>query len=563
MSSSNAQSQFNSSIKFIDCFYCLFTADFSTGGNWFLRNKIPKGQSYLELKIGITDNNPQWLLVLKQIGVIFEVINPDTVIDPKKYAVVIVCSKHNHQSQEVMDFLNGGGSILTEANTARAIFNVPTKKITIKYLQPENSLPFEQIPICDLQIKSEIAVNSSYLRNQDGIDTVCINKSQSGNLIILPSGFTDVLKSYKIKRKNFQPQGGRDYPSERISAITKGAIRRIIEKAIQYLFHERKLPFVHLWNFPDGKTNIFCFRIDTDFALQDEVINLYELCKKREIPATWFVETKTKENWINLFGTLENQEISYHCYRHRIFKDYNSNYNDFTKGLSILKKADIKPIGYAAPYGEWTPILGNVIQDLGFEYSSEFGLSYDDLPFQPIINNSASAVYQIPIHPVSIRKLIITKHNEEQILQYYMKRVDEKIILGDPIIFYHHPSHKHLNIFSKIFKNIHEENIPVITMGDYSSWWRKRSEFNWEANYINNQLHVKSKLVDTSMWIKIDYPDGKESLKPVNSEKLFNYEQSHVKIKENLFDYNSHDLRKYNWQILLNDCISFYGKLRQ
>jgi hypothetical protein len=515
----------------------------------------------LELRIGITDNNPQWTLVLNQIGVLFDVLDSESQISSSRYQVIVVCSNYG-KTQKVRDFLNTGISIITEANIAREIFEISTKKVTIKYLLPENSPPFDHIPICDLKIRSEVAVGSSHLKNQNGIETVSIQKHEHGQLMILPTGLMDALKSHQIKRKNFPPVNGKDYPSERVSLISKGAIRQIIEKAIKYLFHEKELPFLHLWNFPEGRTGIFCFRIDTDFASKDDVTNLYELCKKCKIPATWFVETRTKESWMDFFHSFENQEIGYHCYRHRIFKDHDSNYNDFKLGLSILKKANIKPAGYASPYGEWSPILSEVIQSFGFEYSSEFGLSYDNLPFQPIANQSISPVYQIPIHPLSIRKLIITHHSEEQILQYYLRTVEEKLIFGEPVIFYHHPSHKSINIFQKLFEKISEKDIAVLTMGDYSSWWKRRNEFDWEAHYFSQQPQIKSKLIDKSIWIKIDYPDGQEILQPINPDG-----QSAKKLclntNEKIFDYNPKELRKLNLKMLFNDLLSVYGKMRQ
>ena len=67
-------------------------------------------------------------------------------------------------------------------------------------------------------------------------------------------------------------------------------------------------------------------------------------------------------------------------------------------------------------YGKQTRPLPKLL-----EYSSEFGFDYDNFPFFPYINNKASSVLQIPIHPIGISRLNRSHYSEFEMLKYYLK----------------------------------------------------------------------------------------------------------------------------------------------
>ena len=57
-------------------------------------------------------------------------------------------------------------------------------------------------------------------------------------------------------------------------------------------------------------------------------------------------------------------------------------------------------MGFAGPHGRWDPSLDDTLEDLGYLYSSDFQLGYDDFPFYPWKGDRFSRVLQIPVHPV-------------------------------------------------------------------------------------------------------------------------------------------------------------------
>ena len=72
----------------------------------------------------------------------------------------------------------------------------------------------------------------------------------------------------------------------------------------------------------------------------------------------------------------------------------------WSAALRVLRRRGLRPDGFAAPDGRWNPGLDDAVASLGYEYSSEFQLGYDDLPFFPWKHDRFSRVLQVPVHPV-------------------------------------------------------------------------------------------------------------------------------------------------------------------
>jgi hypothetical protein len=516
----------------------------------------------LELKIVITDILPHWTQILHQIGVQFQKIKFNEEIKSDDYPVVVVSAIQNSKNKKILNkYLEDGGSVLTEAGVANQVFEFPSSSLFVKYVTPENSSPLKYMPLFDLDLKTRVHQESNFLANQDGKYTCSIQKIKKGNLIVFPEGFTNLVTEYQIKRKNFLTINNKGFPSERVSGVTKAGIRLAIYRALIYLFNIRGLPLIHTWNLPSGMQGLFCFRIDTDFASQYQVEECYNICRKNDISASWFIETKSQKGWIDFYSKMEKQEIAYHCYTHRIFEDYKANLNDIESGLNILQRAGIESKGYAAPNGEWNGALNEALQTKGFSYSSEFGFSYDDLPFFPFVRKGFSEILQIPIHPISSRRLKVAKHSENEIFQYYVRVISEKQLLGEPIIFYHHPIHEHFEVFDKLFIEIQARKIPNLSMIEYAEWWRKRILAKFTVHYLNGNLDIRTLNTDPSIWLLAHFPSGKRELIQL-------IQQDHKKdlppIPDNIDnDYNPKKLRKFNWRMMISDFENYVGKTRR
>ncbi|MFZ0454503.1 MAG: polysaccharide deacetylase family protein [Ignavibacteriaceae bacterium] len=306
---------------------------------------------------------------------------------------------------------------------------------------------------------------------------------------------------------------------------------------------------------------------------EEEINSLNNLLQDFDIPATWFVETKSSQDRIELFLNLKKQEISYHCFRHKNFLSYKKNVENIKKGLTILENAGIKPEGYAAPYGEWNKTIAKAADNFNFFYSSEFGFAYDTLPLYPFYNSSFSKALQIPIHPVSAGRLHWGGHSEENMIKYFFSIVEQKLFLDEPIVFYTHPFEKRLNVFEKIFEKINSYNrnysirndslnrkIPILNFSEYAEWWKKRISVKWNAEEKDGEIFISAENSDESIRFMAVYPSGERFiLSAIRNEKI----KAEEKKDELQLSINPHELRKKTFQMIKYDIIGTIRKLKQ
>jgi peptidoglycan/xylan/chitin deacetylase (PgdA/CDA1 family) len=343
-------------------------------------------------------------------------------------------------------------------------------------------------------------------------------------------------------------------PTERISKVSKGSIYHFIRTALEHLYHIRNLPFVSLWNFPGDSRNVFLFRVDTDFGSQDQVNRLYKTIREDGIKGTWFIETQSSENWINKYSSFEEQELALHCYRHRIINNYKKDYENFKKGIEILNRVAIFPNGIAAPFGEWNNTFNRVVEDLGFEYSSEFSYSYDNFPHPVVNNNRQSKVLQIPIHPVSFGRLSRAGYDDNEMYEYFINVINQKMALCEPVIIYTHPLEERYDVHKRIFNFVNEMNLYKITFIEYSRWWKKRSEVKYKALFENNKLKIESGINDESFRLRVSLPSYEKYLIPLSGN-----DDRKTKLDFGQFKYDSDfqpDIfRKYTKRMLKDDIL--------
>ncbi len=518
----------------------------------------------MKLRTGISEVTPGWKLILQQIGVPFQPVNINHEITPEEWAVLIISSWNiSKNKKNILRYMEAGGSLLMEADTARQLLDIKVKSITIKYLSSPDTSLFNFISPLDLDKQCKIVSPAQWVENQKGKKTISIKTLGKGTALILPSGLMVSLLDYSIKRRSFYSEFGQRLPTERVSRISKGGIRNLILSGLKYLFQVRNLPFLHLWYFPQGNRTQFSFRVDTDFSSQKQVEELYKMCRKHNLSATWFVETKSQADWIRYYREMENQEIGYHCYRHRLFPDAEKTREDFQQGMSLMEKEKIRPEGYAAPYGEWYPGLARLVQEYNFKYSSEFGLAYDDFPYYPYVGDSSSSVLQIPIHPISTGSLRRARHSKEDMIDYYSKMIRIKQAVYEPIIFYHHPVHGYFDVFDTVFHIIREQNIPVVSLGDFSKWWEKRTSFDWNPEILKGTLYLHPSCINDSLWCKISLSSGKEILNPVTKKSHLLSGEYTVKTKQNFSHIDFKQLRQFNWRMWVHDFNHYWGKLKK
>ena len=458
----------------------------------------------MKILIGLYRSQPGWQIVLQQEGLQYEIIKLEKPISIESYSVLIINDVlDNEQYSRVKEFAQNGGAVLFSSSAYAKTTNNKFRSKNIKYLVMPSDSIFAELGLIDFHTKF-IQLSDKSFEIIDRTLNVQSQKVGKGHILFIPFDVNAVILDTNSIRKKIWVER-KELPSEIVAKVSKGKIRKILSKILEFLYLQRDLPFVQLWQFPKTWKNLFMFRVDTDHCSTRQALEFHKICKKNNICGTWFVDTVSKETLKNAYKKMDDQEIALHCRRHLVFHDYKTNLENIKNGLEDLKEVGIEVTGFAAPFGDWNENLAKVLEKFDFDYSSEFTLDYDDLPFYPYIQGKKSSVLQIPIHPVSTGRLRRSHFTDEEKWQYFKKFIDRQIALNDPIFIYHHPSHDQLNLFNKVFEYINSKNINKMNYKEFSDWWKKRLSFQYELNFANDEINCNFENETSEFSFKISY----------------------------------------------------------
>ena len=516
----------------------------------------------MRLSVGITHLSPAWKILLEQIAPLCEELTSATDWSTENYGCIIVSSTISGAAKEkLMHFLIDGGSLLLETEGAEQMLGTKSKPAFVDYIDTTDDPLFSSLASGFIGQKMNLPSKATQLKERHGRHLIEETAVGKGKVIILPGGLINSVLSWGRVRRNF-PSHGPWMPSERVAKVSKRTVRDIVHRSLQELFWRRDLPFVSLSPFPNGKNSVFNFRVDTDFASQEAVETLYKLCNKHDVPATWFVETGSCQEWVDRYGKMEGHEIGLHCFKHRISNDYTKNELDMRKGTSILRKNGITPRGYAAPFGEWNRALAKALEHRGFEYSSEFALNYDDLPFYPFLGERSSFVLQVPVHPISTSTLRNARHSTEEMKDYFETNMEDHLANRLPLFIYDHPANPDHEALDWLFQTVKERKISALTMGQYADWWKVRAGTHWSAQLKGGLLQLSSSDWDDSVKVEVSQSSNRNMMVGKNTDlKLTETAWLTTQPKTNRQPHIS-VLHRLNRKMIFNDILHTYWKYK-
>ncbi|MDO9578208.1 MAG: polysaccharide deacetylase family protein, partial [Candidatus Cloacimonadales bacterium] len=456
----------------------------------------------MRLKIGLATMQPAWKLILQQEGMDFEFVDLNDPVMIDDYSLLLINKPLDLVKRGNLNaFLMSGGAAIICAPVFAEMYHHKLHSTHRKFCLPSSDSIFADLGLIDFYTRFNW-IDSKKVKDLDANLKIQYQKMGNGFVLILPFNVNSLISNTQSRRKKF-PFDRKELPSEIVAKVSKGKIREIVFRCLQFLHDQRKIPLVQKWRFPNDWRNFFMFRVDTDFCTAEQATALYELCKKHKIRGTWFVDTVSQETLQQVYAKMPDQEIALHCRRHLVFPDYKTNKENIENGLSDLKEAGITVSGFAAPFGDWNENLARVLSEKGFKYSTEFTLDYDDLPFFPIVNNKAASVLQIPIHPMSTGRMHRSHFSKEEKWNYYKVYMDNCLLTGNPIFLYHHPSHGNLDIFDKIFRYVNLKQINSLTYQEYADWWQKKIDLKIELNYDKNEISSEFEKVPDNIQLRI------------------------------------------------------------
>jgi hypothetical protein len=465
----------------------------------------------VNLKIGVLGEPAGWNLLLQQIGVSYKKVTDS--LHPDEFSAVVASDNVDDRESEMLrQYLTLGGAVLCSVKVYARIRQSTAQIVNIDYLYPSHDSVFHSLGIIDIFAQCQLAWNANDLKTNRGVLAAHVGKYTDDCVIALPFDPTELILDNRTAVKSFYSPARR-IPFETVSLVSKNEIRILVSRCLELLHHYRRLPYVHLWHFPNGARSVFCFRIDTDYGTEEQLRQLYLAVHRNQISATWFVDVKSHEKSMEFFIEMDGQEIGVHCFDHQAFPDFDRNYQNISKAQAILHNSKIRTKGFSAPYGVWNDELGRAIAENGFEYSSEFSYDYDNLPSIPQLQQG-KGVLQIPIHPICAGSLKRHSYDDAQMIQYFTGIVQRKLALREPLFFYHHPKDEHHVVLDWLFQQMQHEKIPVSTMGEYAQWWKSRISSIPEFEYAEGSVYMHKFRPDRSMYLRITQPDGTEAIIP-------------------------------------------------
>lgn len=480
----------------------------------------------MRLTVGLLEREVGWTRVLEQIGVASEHVADLSTISPDTHSAIIVNRTLDDIALKAIErYGEMGGSIIDTGGLVQRLDPRALRSRWFGTIYPEQGdAAFATVGLTDIELRLRVHREA---KQMSGL--LAVLPIGKGAIYHLPLPLDRLLLDTQARRRSFPAPTPRP-PNERVSRIAKGEIRRIVDAVLRMAHFKAGLPYLHRRTLPGDVQGVLCYRIDSDSGSREQILGLHETARERKTRLTWFLHTEAHEGWLDLFASFEGDEVQLHGYRHATYDTLEENLVNQREAEEMLRKAGVKPTALAAPYGIWNPAVGQTISQLGLDYSSEFALDYNDLPFHPVVDARATHALQLPIHPICIGSLMIAHATPEAMKLYFRSVIDRTRALREPALLYHHPTHAHLDVMGDSLSYAQSTGLESWTMGELARWWRARERTSYTAHYNDGVLGIEPHSVDSeSVTLEVERA-GEHSIVPLNSALQVSLDDLHWSI---------------------------------
>src|SRR4051812_5028762 len=279
---------------------------------------------------------------------------------------------------------------------------------------------------------------------------------------------------------------GRWALTERVARVPKAELRRRLLRRLRKAVTAAGGVWARLAPYPFPYRSAFNFRADLDEPVVDDYMRFARARRPLGDCCTHFVSTHAYGEEPSVLRDLLRFDTQSHGHYHVIYRDPGSNRRNLERAHERLVEAGCPPVGFAAPHGRWNPGLDAVLEDLGYLYSSDFQLGYDDFPFFPRLEDEGrfSRVLQVPIHPICEGLFLDAGARDGRpILEHLVSVVRAKVAAGEPAFVYGHPERR-LGRFPEVLAALDEATagdglLWRVTLTDFAQWWHWRDGRHW------------------------------------------------------------------------------------
>lgn len=293
--------------------------------------------------------------------------------------------------------------------------------------------------------------------------------------------------------------------SERVVSVDKHHLLKAMREILIMAFHQRELPYIYLDYYPSGYQSSLAFRIDVDGVFGENLINISTSAVENGFRLTIFANKSLCQADEDFLRRIHPEhEIGNHADVHNLFTDYGANLKNIQECQNWLSHLGIENKKlFSAPRGMWNYSLHQALQDLGYLYTSDFGVGIAGFPFFPYIRDVRSPTLQIPVNPFSAERAAIWMLDTEKkdisaeyIAASYIKIIEENYHQGYPIILYSHPEKFGLiaeYVFQRINKEIEKMNLWKTSLTQFAYWWLTRDKTDYCVEYVPSSKKISIK----------------------------------------------------------------------
>lgn len=408
-------------------------------------------------KIGISKTDKYWAALLDQLGLFWEEIHKPL----EEYSLLII---NDTPPKDITAYLKLNGAVI---DTIGVISKDITKSSVQKSYVKSETIHYDSLV-------EQIDLYSSVKRVKGKVAEIL--STQTGTLAFwgIP---TSLLDDRRELRKSFNLSSSK-LPAEEVSKVSKGTISRLFFDLLKKIFAKQKQPFIHK-SFAPTNNSPLLFRIDTDWGTDESIKKWRTISQDVGLRTSWFLHVEAHEEWLDLFRSFPGDEIGLHCYSH-IAKPKPSHIDN---ALLKIHKADLKPIGYSAPFGRFDEKINTHLIQRGFIYGSDFSYLYDSLPLQ-----IGESLLQVPIFPVCMGSFDHTVNDAKSITMFFTDYINRQLYLHLPIILYDHPLHGNAKLMKEILRVAKNCGADPMSFEEFADFWIDRQKSRTSPEYSDLTL---------------------------------------------------------------------------
>jgi hypothetical protein len=272
--------------------------------------------------------------------------------------------------------------------------------------------------------------------------------------------------------------------AERVARVDRAKLRRRMLGRLREMIEKAGGVWARLSPYPFPYRSAFNLRVDLDEHAPADYFAFAEARRPIEDATTHFVSTCAYGDSPSVLADLAKHDTHSHGHYHVVYREAEANRVNLRRAQDRLASAGIDGRGFAAPHGRWNVGLNAELEEIGCEFSSEFQVGYDDLPFFPWVGTRASTVLQVPVHPIC-EGLFFDAGSEDPgpIANHLVAVVLAKLAAGDPAFVYGHPERRlgrFPSIVSALAEAVADRSLTWrVGLGTYAEWWRWRLGRSW------------------------------------------------------------------------------------